>query len=152
LLSQVAGRAGRGDREGHVIVQTYWPEHAAIIAAATHDRERFASGELADRRELGYPPYARILRFLASSHSRGASEELAGRVASFAESNSPEGWRVLGPAPAVLAKLKGSYRTQVLVFGPEGAPLGDLARDALARVQRSDDVTLVADIDPLDLL
>jgi primosomal protein N' (replication factor Y) len=152
LLSQVAGRAGRGDRPGHVVIQTYWPDHPAIRAAAAHDRNVFVPSELAERQELGYPPYARLVRFMASGRTKILSEELIARVANVVRADAPSEWRVLGPAPAVISRLKGQHRSQLLVFGPEHAPLGRLARDVLANVPREDGLTLVADVDPVDLL
>jgi primosomal protein N' (replication factor Y) len=122
LLTQVAGRAGRGERAGRVIVQTYRPDHYAIDAAARYDFEGFVAKELDARRAAGYPPYGRLVRLLfAHTNARFAREE-AMRVAHELELRRSElgaETDVLGPAPAYVARAYGRWRWQILLRGRE---------------------------------
>ncbi|MGH7924078.1 MAG: replication restart helicase PriA, partial [Candidatus Binatus sp.] len=116
LLTQIAGRAGRGERPGRVIIQTYAPNHYSIRAAREQDYARFMRRELELRRDLMYPPFAR----LAMVRIEGAEPHLVRRVAeavakSLAKSSTPEGLRVLGPAPAPIERIKRRFRWQVMV-------------------------------------
>lgn len=152
LLEQVAGRAGRGKGTGRVFLQTYWPEHPALLAAAEHDPTLFYVQEAASRRELGYPPYGRLANILVwgkdrnsvARHTRGAAEALA--------SVAPDEWAVLGPSPAPLSKLKGVWRWHVLVKAPRDAVLAEVISHALSDLSTPSGVTCVVDIDPVDLL
>ncbi len=152
LLEQVAGRAGRGAIEGRVIVQTYWPDHPAIQAAAAHDPERFYADERADRQALGYPPYGRLCNVLVWGRDRRAVAQSAADVAESLSDGLPEGWVVLGPSPAPLSKLKGVWRWHVLIKAPVGADVAGFVAPALARARRTKEVSLAADVDPVDLL
>jgi primosomal protein N' (replication factor Y) len=156
LLTQVAGRAGRGERAGRVIIQTYAPNHYSIRAAKDQDYARFMRRELQLRRELMYPPSAR----LAMVRIEGAEPHLVMRLAeavakSLAQSATPEGLRVLGPAPAPIERIKQRYRWQVMVKSRELKPM----REALATMRAEvgpgaerDDVYLAVDIDPVRML
>ncbi|MBN2197315.1 MAG: primosomal protein N' [Polyangiaceae bacterium] len=151
LLVQVAGRAGRGDAPGTVMIQTRNPDHPAVALAARHDVERFVELELADRAELGYPPQSRLamVRLDATDEQIACSE--ADRVAAIARQVSSPGLRVLGPAPSPLARLRGRYRYQLLLRAPTRASL----RPALAAVARAEvrrEVRLAIDVDPVSML
>jgi primosomal protein N' (replication factor Y) len=115
LLTQVAGRAGRGDRPGRVIVQTYHPEHYAIASALRQDYEEFYSREISFRRSMHYPPFVALTSICAHHRDRqwaiGAAHHIAQQLRALSDSNL----RILGPAPAPLSKLKGEYRFQVLI-------------------------------------
>ncbi len=119
LLTQVAGRAGRGLLGGRVVIQTYHPDHYAIVAASRHDYEAFAEQELAFRREQRYPPYTRLAKltyddtdyFRARSRARRMAEKL--RTA-LARERRPAA-DLIGPAPPFFARLRGRYRWQILV-------------------------------------
>ena len=156
LLTQVAGRAGRGERAGRVIIQTYAPNHYSIRAAKDQDYARFMRRELQLRRDLMYPPSAR----LAMVRIEGAEPRLVMRLAeqvakSLAQSATLEGLRVLGPAPAPIERIKQRYRWQVMVKSRELKPM----REALAAMRAEvgpnaerDDVYLAIDIDPVRML
>ena len=152
LLEQVAGRAGRGDLPGRVVIQTYWPEHPAILAAASHDAATFYGNEANDRRALGYPPFGRLANVLVWGQERAqvasACDELAAAIAS----RLPEGWQILGPSPAPLSRLKDVWRWHVLVKAPADADLPGVLREALAAAPRRPDVALACDMDPVSLL
>jgi primosomal protein N' (replication factor Y) len=155
LLVQVAGRAGRGEVPGRVIVQTYDPDHHAIVFAAKHDVGGFTERELADRRELGYPPYSRValvrVDAVDEEEARSACAELARVARSVADAAS--GVDVLGPAPAPITRIRGRHRFRIMVRGAERAALRKVllaierARAALPRSVRS-----AIDVDPVQLL
>jgi primosomal protein N' (replication factor Y) len=152
LLEQVAGRAGRGQEPGSVVVQTYWPEHPAIRAAAHHDPRLFYEPEEADRAALGYPPFGRLANILVWGRERssvvGGAEALAGVLGPA----MPPGWELLGPSPAPLSRLKGAWRWHLLVKAPGDADLSPVLSTALRSVPAVQGVSLACDIDPLDLL
>ena len=119
LLTQVAGRAGRGSRDGRVIVQTYSPQHYAIQAARLHDYEAFAERELAFRAEHAYPPYRRLARLVYSAAEEVDCWRECGRVLRALRQRAsaqrlPE-TQLYGPAPAYFRRLRGEYRWQVLL-------------------------------------
>lgn len=154
LVTQVAGRTGRGEKGGHVLVQSFNPEHPAIQAAARHDYAAFVTGELPARQRYGYPPFTSVLRLIV----RGDSEELAnefsklvtGEIRQVAERTSTA-VRILGPAPAPIAKLRGKYRFHVLLVGDEPHQLRQIVRDATGHLKPMEEVQWVVDVDPLDL-
>ena len=121
LLTQVAGRAGRGAQLGRAIIQTYTPEHYCIQAASRHDYEAFAAEELRFRREQGYPPFSQLVRLLYSQPGQARVEREAGELARLLRDQVARlglpGVDVLGPAPAYRRRLRGRYRWQVIVRG-----------------------------------
>jgi len=153
LVTQVAGRTGRSDRGGRVLVQTLDPEHPAIVAAAQHDYAAFAAGELPIREALGYPPFGSMVRVLF----RGPAEKA---VLAFAEqfaeklgtTEGADGRRICGPAPAPLAKLRGDYRFHLQVQSPEGESLRAAVAATLAAVRPPEGVMLAVDVDPIDMM
>ncbi len=152
LLSQVSGRAGRGEAPGRVIVQTYWPDNYAIRAAAAHDRRLFADAELPVREELGYPPFGRLARVLISGESVSAVRGHAAQLGALLEESVPEGWSVLGPTDAVIARVKNVYRYQLLLRAPEGAAVGPALASALARLTTPEGVRVSTDVDAHDMM
>jgi primosomal protein N' (replication factor Y) len=120
-LAQVAGRAGRGVLGGRVILQTYQPEHQAIISASKHDYNGFAERELTVRRQLGYPPFRRIVRVLITHSNPEQAKQLAqeaGRLLrSQLEANALTGTEVMGAVPCFYARIDRVYRWQVLIRG-----------------------------------
>jgi primosomal protein N' (replication factor Y) len=151
LLEQVAGRAGRGDRPGRVIIQTYKPNNFAIQCVVTHDYEKFARQELGDRQERSYPPFSRlvVLRLDARDESRVTQD--AARVAAAVIAAGGEKIRVLGPAPAPIERVRGRSRYQIWIFSRERAALVAAAR-AGAAVKLAGDVRLAVDVDPQSVL
>jgi primosomal protein N' (replication factor Y) len=156
LLHQVAGRAGRGDVAGRVVVQTYCPEHYAISALPAWDLDAFYLREQQFRRDLGYPPYGALVNLLVSGKGErsvaDAAEAIGVRLRQAAlEHGSVE---VLGPVAAPLARLGGHYRRQVLLKGPDGAAMrvwvGPELRTLRAKLAK--DVSLAVDVDPLWLM
>ncbi len=156
LLSQVAGRAGRGEAPGRVIFQTYSPEHSAVRFAARHDYEAFYREELGARRELGYAPFARLaaVRVDAGDEARasGAAEELAQVAAAHTSSRSGI-VRVLGPAPAPLARLRGRYRYRFLLRSADRRALRAVAGAVAGRIDEGlSPARASVDIDPVSML
>lgn len=153
LLAQVAGRTGRGEQGGRVLIQTVSPEHPAIEAAIHHDCEKFAAFELPMRQSLGYPPFGSMVRLIVRGPQEPTVAAFTAQVADELHRalNGAE-CRILGPAPAPFAKLRGKYRYHVLLQGPDGAPLRDAARKVLDTLRAPDEVEWVADVDPLTML
>jgi primosomal protein N' (replication factor Y) len=155
LVTQVAGRTGRGERGGRVLVQTFTPEHPAILAAMKHDYEAFARYELPIREEFGYPPYQELVRVIVRGESQPRSEEFADGMAESLRSAllplDPE-VRVLGAAPCPLAKLRNQYRFHALISSRDLGPLRKSIREVLATLPETDEVQWAADVDPQDLL
>jgi primosomal protein N' (replication factor Y) len=125
LLTQVAGRAGRGLLGGRVILQTYNPDHYAIKAASKHDYAQFTAQELAFRREQSYPPYRRLVKLYYESPNAGraqsAAEELAQQLRTALSKQGLPTTDLIGPAPPFFARLRGKYRWQILLRHPEPA-------------------------------
>ena len=154
LLEQVAGRAGRAELSGRVVVQTYWPEHPAIQAAARHERALFLDDELAARRELGYPPFTRLANVLVwgpeQPEVRAVAQQLFLAVSSALES-AGQSWELLGPAPCLLSRLKGRYRWHILLKAPPGTSFHRVLEPVLARRKKHGNVRVAVDVDPASL-
>jgi primosomal protein N' (replication factor Y) len=152
LLTQVAGRAGR-TQPGRVVFQSYRPEDPIIQAAATHDYHAFAAQELSARRAFGYPPYRRLLRVGLSGRRQSATAEIAAALAAtYRQGLTRADQEILGPAPAVFARLQDHFRFQLLIKGSlstrEKRWLAACACTAQEQERRLD---IVLDIDPLGL-
>ncbi|WP_437587768.1 replication restart helicase PriA [Sorangium sp. So ce1000] len=157
LLVQVAGRAGRRDRPGRVLIQTRNPEHPAIAFAAAHDVPGFLEREIRDREEVGYPPATRLALLRIDAVDEGVGRGAAAKLAAHVRT-CPEGLarrvEVLGPSAAPIARLRGRYRFRVLLRARDRGPLrGALAaltgliRDGLDRNAR-----VIIDVDPVAML
>jgi primosomal protein N' (replication factor Y) len=150
LLTQLAGRAGRGDRPGRVVLQTWHPDHYAIRAALEHDDAAFVEQELRFRRLFGYPPYTRVVLLLARDRNRTRAlarlEAIAARLRPLAEAGEI---RLTGPAAAPLERLRGEWRFQCLVRSESGARVRRAVADALRDRPPGD---LLVDVDPQQLL
>jgi primosomal protein N' (replication factor Y) len=152
LLTQVAGRAGRGRDAGRVLVQTYNPDAEPVARAAAHDFAGFAAQELEWRRALAYPPFSRLAAIRLEGRDAGKTAASARALAARLGERLPppaSGVRLLGPAPAPIARLKGLTRWQLLLKAPQHRilrPLLDRAEQALASLPRG--VRGVIDVDP----
>ncbi len=153
LLTQVAGRAGRGDAPGRVIVQTYLPTHYAIAPVAQHDYERFYAEEIAHRQALAYPPFGELGLVRVNAAEESAAQAGAERLAVAARAAAaPLGCEVLGPAPAPIAKLRSRYRMQLLLKHRDAAAVREVAAAVLAAAQRlPGDVRASVDVSPIDM-
>ena len=155
LVTQVAGRSGRGEKSGRVLVQTFTPEHPAIQAAARHDYAAFAAGELPARQQFGYPPFRSLIRVIVRGASEPAARGFAGAIGTSVRGEvdrRQSAIRVLGPAAAPIAKLRGRFRFHLLLQGPDGDELRDVVAVGTSGLRPPDEVQWVVDVDPLDLL
>jgi primosomal protein N' (replication factor Y) len=156
LLVQVAGRAGRSERPGRVLIQTRTPEHPAIQLAARHDVRGFWARELADRREVGYPPYVRLALLRVDALDEEVAREAAAKLSALVRTSKEALARrveVLGPSAAPIARLRGRFRFRVMLRAADRGPLrAALAaiREAMARLDRR--VRAVVDVDPVTML
>jgi primosomal protein N' (replication factor Y) len=151
LLEQVAGRAGRGERPGRVLIQTYTPDHEAIASVRTHDYEGFARGELRARREADYPPFARMVALRLDASDPADASAGAAAAAEAARAAGGGAVRVRGPAEAPIPRVRGRSRYQVWLSGHERGPLMAAAH-AAAGVKLGGDARLVVDVDPQSVL
>jgi primosomal protein N' (replication factor Y) len=152
LLTQVAGRAGRGERTGDAIVQTLFPEHYSIQVACRQDYRGFFERELTYRRSMCYPPAVALVNALV----RGKTFEHAMETATALVRRLEGGARrvpftVLGPAPAPLARLRGEHRVQFFLKGNRRGAMREALRDALAEVPEVRR-RITVDVDPLNVL
>ena len=152
LLEQVSGRAGRGTRPGRVIIQTYWPDHPAVRAVLSSDAEVLYAAEREDRAVLGFPPFGRIANIVASGRSAQAVREVAHAAADALRGAMPEGFSLVGPAPAPIMRVKGNWRWHLLLKAQPGADLPGLLARALEPVQVPEGVTRIVDVDPVGML
>jgi primosomal protein N' (replication factor Y) len=154
LLSQVAGRTGRGPRGGRVLVQTFTPEHPCIALAATHDYAGFVAAEMTHRRQHNYPPYHRLARIIVRSRDQQAASTFADQLAAaFQRSLAalPE-VRMLGPAEAPVFRLKGYYRFHFQLQSPSPGLLHQVLRGVLPAQRPPTGVEFTLDVDPFNML
>ncbi len=155
LVTQVAGRTGRGDKPGHVLVQTFSPEHPAIIAASKHDFAGFAAAELAQRAQFGYPPHGHLARIIMRgpnlTETEGFAESFVRKLQTQRQLQGID-CRILGPAQPPLARLRGNHRFHAILQTLEAEPLNRLIVRTIADVKPPKDIQYVIDIDPIDTL
>jgi len=147
LLYQVAGRAGRGDRPGRVFLQTYMPDHAVMKAMAGGDRDAFIDAESAARETAHMPPFGKLVALIVSGRDEAAVD---GTAAGLARS-APRGYgiRVLGPAPAPMALLRGRHRRRLLLSAPKGMNPQALVRKWIEKAPIAKKVRVQVDVDPV---
>jgi len=152
LLTQVAGRAGRGDKTGEVIFQTYMPEHHVIRAAARQDYESFWQQEMSEREPLGYPPVSRLANLLFDGPDESAVIRRATAEADLLRSES--GLTLLGPAPMPLSRLKGQFRWHITLLGPQVRRITEVLHGVVRRAREagSRGVRVQVDMDPASML
>ena len=151
VLEQVAGRAGRGDRPGRIVVQSYCPEHPAIEFLRRHDYEGFVRDELARREAVSYPPFSRMVVIRLDGTEPSAVRESATAAAAYARAAADPAVHVLGPSEAPIALLRGRTRFQVWLSAADRGKLMTAAR-AVQRMPLSSRVRLEVDVDPQSVL
>jgi primosomal protein N' (replication factor Y) len=151
LLVQVAGRAGRADTPGKVLIQTRNPDHPAIRFATRHDFDGFVEQELDDRKEAHYPPHVRLLMVRIDSLDDRLAQQCAQRVAEIARRRCADGAEVLGPSPAPIERLRNRYRYRCIIRAEKRAPLYQAAA-AIERLKPDRRVRISIDIDPVSML
>jgi primosomal protein N' (replication factor Y) len=152
LVTQVAGRTGRGDRAGKVIVQTYSPDVPAIAYAQQHDYLGFVAGELEQRQSLGLPPYGRLVRLIARGEDPRAVQAYLETVHAGLEAAKPSVVVVSLVVPAPVEKIKNLYRFHLRLRCPSPRPLRDLVREVVPRFPPPAGIELAVDVDPVSLL
>ncbi len=158
LLNQVAGRSGRGEDPGHVIIQTYAPDHYVFQYLLSHDYKGFFESELEFRRTLNYPPFSRLVKLCIDGPKVADVESKAKKLAEIlrekhrASSKYRDQIEILGPAPAPIAKLRSRYRWQLLLKGKPISALLEFANIARELLPRSRKARLHIDVDPYSML
>jgi primosomal protein N' (replication factor Y) len=154
LLTQVAGRAGRGEVPGKVVLQTYFPEHYAVQFAALHDFTGFYEKELRFRSWMHYPPYSSLANVMVRSSKLDETLSWAGALGRWFEKTSHEGVRVLGPAAAPIERLKRDYRYHFILKSPSRQKLNAVLRAMLAEAarERIPRTNVIVDVDALWLM
>jgi primosomal protein N' (replication factor Y) (superfamily II helicase) len=151
LLTQAAGRGGRGDLPAKVFLQTYAPEHMAIRHAISHDYAAFAREELLHRQDLSYPPFGNLVRLIFVHPRQEQAMQVATAFAKDLQQKGPADMHILGPTPAPIPRIRSLYLVQMLLKIPEFQTLRPLLRK-LSRSYASDVQRLVVDIDPYSML
>jgi primosomal protein N' (replication factor Y) len=153
LLTQVAGRAGRGELRGRVLIQTAFPTHYAIQHALRHDYESFYQAEIQFRRTFHYPPVTSMIALLFRGHELTAVERAASEAGRrLEEAVQPlAGTRMQGPAPAPLARIKGVWRYQILLRSPQRTALRRAVETVIIQ-RRWKGVDIAIDVDPINIL
>ena len=157
LLTQVSGRAGRGDVLGKVIIQTFNPDHYSIVAARSHDLDGFYREETTFRKELGYPPFSRLISIRLRGNSEARTALAANNLGELAR-NEMKAWKgvtILGPSKATIYKIRGKYRWHILVKGKDSGKLHSFVRKLISLTREGSGfrgVELQVDVDPLNML
>ena len=169
LLTQAAGRAGRGDQSGHVLIQTREPNHATIVATKTNRFKAFARYELEFRKPLNYPPYGRLMRIIIAGKDELSTikyaNELQQNISIWAQDKTAEVHQdsgeqklfisILGPAPAALQKLQDLFRWHILIKSNSPSTISYLAHrtnEFTKRVRQTQEYRVIVDVDPVDML
>jgi primosomal protein N' (replication factor Y) len=150
LLQQVAGRAGRAERPGRALLQTYRPEHPVMAALIHNDRDGFLARESENRRAFALPPYGKLAALIVSGPDQTQVEKTA-RALAAAAPRAP-GLTVLGPATAPLALLRGRHRMRLLLKAERSVDVPGVLRDWIARVRAPGSVRIAIDVDPYSFL
>ncbi len=156
LITQVAGRGGRGDTPGKVIVQTFNPGNYAVQRACHHDCQGFYSDEIAQRRDFGYPPFSRMVNLRISSLKQDTAEQGARALEAIARKlihngGTTDRTRIMGPAEAPIARIRGRYRWHMLLMGENVRALHKLTREIMAETKHLE-ATIKVDVDPVNFM
>lgn len=154
LLTQVSGRAGRFASGGKVIIQTYRPDNYAISCAAAMDEKGFYDKELKSRKNMGFPPFSRLFRFVFRSKNQEKASKAAGDFAALLSQMQPKGYRfqALGPVECPLAVISDNYRYQIIINTDKFASAHGILSAALGAYKVPSGVYVEADVDPLSLM
>lgn len=157
LLTQVAGRAGRGEFKGRVFFQTYNPEYYALESAKSQNYFDFYQKEIVSREEFDYPPFSQIIRLILSStnnfRAEKAAQEIALRLCTMIEKfGFGERLDVLGPTPCVIERINGYYRFQIIIKNKLGEKGHQFISSFLNKISAPKDIKMTVDVDPLDIL
>ena len=152
LMRQVSGRAGRADKPGTALLQTYQPAHPVIRAILEGDEEAFWRAEAAEREAAGVPPYGRMAGIVLSSTDAQEAFDVGNMLAARADPLARVGAQVFGPAAAPIARIRGRHRVRLLVKAPKGVALQPAVAQWVSQVRGSSNLRLSVDIDPQSFL
>jgi primosomal protein N' (replication factor Y) len=159
LLTQVAGRAGRGEFSGEVVIQTFSPDHYSILTAKDHDYLGFYQEEIQFRKALEYPPFSRLINFRLAGNSekrtKGMAEEMGRIGQSLLKKGYGKGIEILGPSSAPFAKMRGKFRWQMMAKGKSHQMLHHFAKELASGIEgqiKGVGVHLDIDVDPVFVL
>ena len=157
LLTQVAGRAGRGEFSGKVLFQTYNPDFYALESAKSQNYGEFYATEIAAREEFDYPPFSQIIRLVLSSpnnfRAEKSAQEIALRLCTMIEKfGTSERLEVLGPTPCVIERINSQYRFQIIIKNKLDKKGHEFISSFLNKITLPKDIKMVVDVDPLDIL
>lgn len=150
LLTQVAGRAGRGDAGGEVVIQTYAPHHYAILTAAKHDYEKFYNEEIISRKELLFPPFIDLVKITVRARNDEASANAAADLANAIKAEDKD-MMVAGPAPAPITRMRGYFRYNILLKDKSRQKMCDLLKKVLSKFRKPHGVLIAVDVDPISM-
>ncbi|MBI5143949.1 MAG: primosomal protein N' [Candidatus Omnitrophica bacterium] len=150
LLTQVGGRAGRGEDGGEVIIQTYAPSHYAILAAAKHDYEKFYSEEIVSRKELLFPPFINLTKITVRARNEDLTSRAAQDLANILKAEEAS-IKIAGPAPAPISRMRGYFRFNILLKGKDRLEMCDMLKRALAKFKKPSGVLVAVDVDPISM-
>ncbi len=155
LITQVAGRAGRGDSPGRVVLQTFLPDDPTIQAAIRQDFVGFAATELISRREVGLPPFARMVRIVIRDQDQPKAHKMSEQLAALlADAAALEGGAVVtkGPMPCAISRIAGYYRDQIVMTAVSPTPLQRVLRAVRDKGGLAKNDKIAVDVDPVSLL
>jgi primosomal protein N' (replication factor Y) (superfamily II helicase) len=154
LLTQVAGRSGRGDRPGEVLIQSYFPDHYTFQLACTQRFEDFYARESRYRKAMFYPPFTALAGIMISDQDAGRAARIAREVGEYLDSLRSQAIRILGPAPAPLERIKRAHRFQLLIKSASRATLHDMLERLQAHIEEKKitSTKVIVDVDPVSLL
>lgn len=155
LLTQVAGRTGRGKKGGQVFVQTFMPDNYAVQYARNHAYDDFYAEEIENRRELLYPPFSRLINIIIRSRSEATVEKVCDALRKHLDGDAYRntGVEVIGPAPLPFYKLRNYFRWHVMLKGVDNMPkMKEIADTIISSVSRSRDTYIAVDVDPISVL
>lgn len=152
LITQVAGRAGRGEEGGEVIIQTYAPGHYAIVTASKHDYAKFYHEEIKSRKELSFPPFKHLAKIMLRGRNEKKVIESSNKLKDFLEKNLVgKGIEVVGPAPSPISRVRGYYRWNILLKSANRSTMCGALKDALKKYKTLGGMILTVDIDPISV-
>lgn len=152
LVAQVAGRTGRGDRPGRVLVQTFAPDHYAIDCASRHDYEGFVACELPERQRFGMPPFGRLVRLIGRGPDEPMVRTFMNELLAALKAAAPPGVTMHGPAPTPISKIRNLYRYHLRLRSESPRPLQTLLQAVAPSIAPPGEVELAIDVDPVNLL
>ena len=152
LLTQISGRAGRGEKQGDVVIQTYLPDNYVIQSVQSQDYYAFYQRELEDRRKFAYPPFSRLIKLLVRGKNEEKVIQKINHLFHLIRSKLTQGIEILGPAPAPLTKINNNFRWQLIIKGRRMKSLQNMACLAQESFGKEKSLYLEIDVDPLSMM